>query len=154
LADDRVELLTRTPDTVSHLALYGRVDVALDTFPYNGTTTTCEALWMGVPVITLAGDRHAARVGQSLLTAVGHPEWVAPSVEAYVEQAVALGSEAGRLASLRKSLRGELANSVLFDHAGQATRFGHALRECWRHWCAPVATAARPEPALATLTPA
>ena len=62
----RLDFLERTPDTRSHLACYNGIDIALDTAPYNGTTTTCESLWMGVPVVTLAGDRHMARVGASL----------------------------------------------------------------------------------------
>ena len=77
----RVELIERTADVAAHLALYQGIDVALDTFPYHGTTTTCEALWMGVPVVTLAGDRHASRVGVSLLQAAGHPEWVEKALE-------------------------------------------------------------------------
>jgi len=70
VADEQVELLSRTPDTLSHLSLYRRVDIALDTFPYHGTTTTCEALWMGVPVLSLRGDRHAARVGHEVRVGV------------------------------------------------------------------------------------
>jgi predicted O-linked N-acetylglucosamine transferase (SPINDLY family) len=77
----RVELVPWLPGAAAHLALYNRVDIALDPFPYNGTTTTCEALWMGVPVVTLRGDRHAGRVGASLLTQVGLTTLIADSVE-------------------------------------------------------------------------
>ena len=79
----RVELKPWRSSEVMHLELYGEVDIALDTFPYNGTTTTCEALWMGVPVVTLRGDRHAGRVGASLLTQVGLMDWIAGSPEEY-----------------------------------------------------------------------
>jgi protein O-GlcNAc transferase len=132
---DRIELLDRTPDTKSHLAVYNRVDVALDTFPYHGTTTTCEALWMGVPVVTFAGDRHMSRVGVSLLTAAGHPEWIARSAEAYVEIAAALAAAHDSRAALRTSLRDELLACPLLDHAAQSKRFTSALRECWGAWC-------------------
>ena len=71
---ERVELVAWLLRHDSHLALYNRIDIALDAFPYNGTTTTCEALWMGVPLVTLRGDRHAGRVGASLLTQVGLTE--------------------------------------------------------------------------------
>src|SRR5262249_27391836 len=81
IAPNLVELLERTTTADDHLAVYGRVDVALDTFPYNCTTTTCEALWMGVPVVSRRGDCHAARVGASLLIAAGHPEWIAETEE-------------------------------------------------------------------------
>lgn len=139
---DRVELLGRTPDTASHLAIYHRVDIALDTFPYHGTTTTCEALWMGLPVVTLAGDRHMSRVGVSLLQAIGHPEWIANSAEAYIQLATDLAADRARLAAWRTGLRDELARSPLLDHAGQAQRFASALRNCWVAWCARPAQAA------------
>jgi protein O-GlcNAc transferase len=132
----RVELLDRTASTRDHLALYGTVDVALDSFPYHGTTTTCEALWMGVPVVSLRGDRHVSRVGASLLGAVGHPEWIARDPEDYVRVAAALASDPGRLAGIRSSLRGDLERSTLLDHPGQAERFGRALRDCWEKSCA------------------
>ncbi len=135
IAEERVELLSRTPDTLSHLALYGRVDIALDTFPYHGTTTTCEALWMGVPVVTRAGDSHASRVGVSLLRAVGHSEWIATTPEEYIRIAVTLAGDLLRLAELRASLRDQMSRSALLDHAGQAARFGAALRQNWRNWC-------------------
>jgi predicted O-linked N-acetylglucosamine transferase (SPINDLY family) len=135
LARERVMLLERTPDTTSHLAVYHQVDIALDTFPYNGTTTTCESLWMGVPVVSLAGDRHMARVSASLLHAVGHPEWVATTDEGYVQAAATLAADRVQLAEIRGSLRDGVRASPLMDHAGQAKRFGAALRESWKKWC-------------------
>ena len=88
-----------------HLGAYGEVDVALDPFPYNGTTTTCEALWMGVPVVALRGDRHAGRVGASLLTHVGLEVLIAESAHGYIELAAGLGGDPDRLSELRKGLR-------------------------------------------------
>ncbi len=132
---DRVQILANTPEVRDHLALYDRIDVALDTFPYHGTTTTCEALWMGVPVISRRGDRHASRVGASLLTAIGHPEWIAETWDEYIEKAAALISDPIPLAHLRAHLREEVQCSPLLDHAGQAMRFGAALRKCWRAHC-------------------
>ena len=136
LPDGRVDLAGVTATTSEHLAAYARIDVALDTLPYNGTTTTCEALWMGVPVVTLAGDRHAARVGASLLQAVGHPEWIATDPNSYVRIAAELAADPVRLATLRSDLRASMQSSILLDHAGQSARFGRALRDCWRRWCA------------------
>ena len=136
LPAERVELAGFKNTTAEHLAAYARIDIALDTHPYNGTTTTCEALWMGVPVVTMQGDRHAARVGASLLQAVGHPEWIAANQESYLAVATGLASDPARLTALRRTLRQELQHSVLLDHSGQAVRFGTALRACWRQWCA------------------
>ncbi len=138
----RVEWLERTAGTAEHLALYGRVDVALDTFRYHGTTTTCEALWMGVPVVTLAGDSHMARVGVSLLNAAGHPDWIARDADDYVRIASNLAADPAQLALTRRTLRTALKQSPLLDHAGQAARFGAALRSCWAAWCARTAAAA------------
>jgi predicted O-linked N-acetylglucosamine transferase (SPINDLY family) len=133
---ERVELRSTTPGIPDHLACYAQVDVALDTFPYNGATTTCEALWMGVPVVTLAGDRHVARVGASLLTAAGHPEWIASTPEDYVRIATGLATDRNRLALLRPGLRQDLRRSSLLDYPAQAERLGGALRSCWADWCA------------------
>ncbi len=130
---DRVDLLERTPDTRSHLQLYERIDVALDTFPYHGTTTTCEALWMGVPVITLEGDRHVSRVGASLLRAVGLDDCIATTPADYIQAARSQSNRVG--SSVRAELRERMRRSVLMDHAGQAARFGAALRACWRESC-------------------
>lgn len=128
---DRVELLPRTQTTAEHLAHYARVDVALDTFPYNGTTTTCEALWMGRPVVTLAGDRHASRVGASLLTAIGRREWIASTRSRYVEIARMLATESAGLVRCSEQLRDCMQCSALLDAAAQSARFAAALRNCW-----------------------
>lgn len=146
---DRVEFLRPTKSIAEHLALYSRVHVALDTFPYHGTTTTCEALWMGVPVVTLAGDRHASRVGVSLLTnacrstmesaglsASDTSEYsledlIAASPEQFVELAARLARDVERLKMLRSGLRPVMQSSVLCDAKALAGRFGEALiRAC------------------------
>jgi len=131
----RIELSGRLSGLREHLAAYSAVDIALDTFPYNGTTTTCEALWMGVPVLTLQGGHHMSRVGASLLSAVGHAEWIARTIEEYIVITRQLAADRQRLAEFRMELRTQLENSPLFDHAGQAKRFGDALRKCWTTWC-------------------
>jgi len=136
----RVELLGRTPGLAAHLATYARMDISLDTFPYHGTTTTCEALWMGCPVVTLPGDRHASRVGASLLTAVGRPQWIARDWADYVRIATQLAGDRAGLERERATLRDTLRNSPLLDHAGQGARFGAAVRACWVAWCAKQAT--------------
>ncbi|GAB6094287.1 hypothetical protein JCM14469_05390 [Desulfatiferula olefinivorans] len=115
-----------------HFLLYGSVDIALDTFPYNGTTTTCEALWMGVPVIALAGDHHVSRVGQSILTHVGLTELIADSSEDYIERAVALARDPERLGALRSSLRGRMIDSPLLDANGFTAELEGAFRAMWR----------------------
>jgi len=127
----RVKLLGRTQNIADHLQQYADIDIALDSFPYHGTTTTCEALWMGVPVVALMGDRHAARVSASLLTAAGHPEWIAHSEDDYVRIATELAADLGQRQHLRHSLRDDLRRSPLLDHAGQAKHFATALLKCW-----------------------
>jgi len=124
----RIALLARIPSTRDHLAAYGRLDIALDTFPYNGTATTSEALWMGVPVVTLAGAVHAARVGVSLLTAVGLEALVADEPDAYVEKAVELAGDTHRRAELRGTLRQRLIDSSLCN----AVEFTRNLEETYR----------------------
>src|SRR5262245_63142495 len=109
------------PGAADHLALYHRVDIALDPFPFNGTTTTCEALWMGVPVITLRGDRHAGRVGASLLTQIGLTDLIANSIEEYVEIALALAGNSGRLDDLRRTLRPRMKASPMCDQGAFAS---------------------------------
>jgi len=127
----RIEFLQVTRSAPEHLALYARADIALDPFPYNGTTTTCEALWMGVPVVTCRGSVHAARVGASLLSCVGAPELVACGVEDYIERAAALAIDPARLAGYRSSLRAAMEASPLRDGQGFARRFEGALRRMY-----------------------
>jgi protein O-GlcNAc transferase len=114
----RIEMIPRTKDIRSHLQLYNRVDISLDTFPYNGTTTSCESLWMGVPVITLTGDRHAGRVGSSILTQVGLEELIADNTEQYISAARSLAEDTKRIYSYRETLRNRMANSPLCDGTG------------------------------------
>jgi len=118
-----------------HLASYHRIDIALDTFPYHGTTTTCEALWMGVPVVTLAGATHASRVGVSLLESVGLGDWTADSIEDYVERAARAARDLDGLAALRAGLRAQMAASPLMDAARFARNLEDAYRRMWRRWC-------------------
>lgn len=134
LPRERVRLLNRADSVTGHLARYAEIDVALDTFPYCGTTTTCDALWMGVPVVTLAGDTHVSRVGASLLCAVGLSDLVATDAVQYVERALALATDHPRRAALRGSLRSRMAASPLTDGPGFTRRFEAALREMWGRW--------------------
>ena len=133
--ENQIEISGFLAATEAHLVAYNQVDVALDTFPYNGTTTTCEALWMGVPVVSLIGDRHAARVGLSLLSAIGHAEWATENEEAYIEKAVALAQDRPLRFHLRDSLRSEVTASILCDSTAQAHHFENALRQIWLDWC-------------------
>lgn len=132
----RIEVLGATPTLEAHLALYRRVHVALDAWPYNGTTTTCEALWMGVPVVSLAGRTHAGRVGASLLSCVGVPELVAGDEESYLHAAASLALDTGRVRRYRTELRPRMRASALCDAPGFAARFSAALRAMWRGACA------------------
>lgn len=113
---EQLIFLQKTKTTQEHLELYSQVDLCLDTFPYNGTTTTCEALWMGVPVVTYAGKRHAARVSASILHHTELDDWVAADVDDFVELAVAKAADVEALAELRGSLRKQVQASALCDH--------------------------------------
>ena len=137
ISRDRINILSAAATTREHLSQYSAVHIALDAIPYNGTTTTCEALYMGVPVVSLAGDRHSSRVGTSLLAAVGHPEWVAQSPEQFVSIAAELAKDPERLNALRQSLRPTMRISALCDAPAYAARVFAALREQWRANCRP-----------------
>ena len=128
---ERAEIVAYTKGVAEHVALYARVHVALDTTPYNGTTTTCEALWMGVPVVTIEGDRHASRVGASLLRAAGHGEWVARDAADFRAIVARIAGDTAGLVRLRSGLRASLAASPLCDRAAYAARFHAALRAAW-----------------------
>jgi len=131
----RVDLVGFVSGASGHLGTYGRVDIGLDPFPYNGTTTTCEALWMGVPVIALAGDRFIARVGESLLNSTGLGDWLAKTEDEYIARAVAAAADLPALAALRQGLRAQVAASPLCDAPRFARNLEAAFREMWTLWC-------------------
>lgn len=132
----RVELRERTSSRFTHLEAYGEIDIGLDPFPYNGTTTTCEALTMGVPVVSLRGQAPASRVGYSLLRAVGLADLCVETGDAYVETAVALAADRSRLDGLRRSLRSDLKRSELGDTVGLTRAIEQAYRQMWRTYVA------------------
>jgi predicted O-linked N-acetylglucosamine transferase (SPINDLY family) len=136
----RLVLMGAQAGTADHLALYNRVDVALDPFPFTGNQTTLEALWMGVPVVTLRGDRYLGRFGASILNHAGLPHLVADDVESYLAIACRqMSDEAGR-AELRSSLRARLTASPLCDEASYVRSVEAAYRIMWRRWCTGLAT--------------
>jgi predicted O-linked N-acetylglucosamine transferase (SPINDLY family) len=136
VAPERVTVLAFAPTLGAHLDLYGGIDLALDTFPYNGTTTTCEALAMGGPVLGVKGDRHCARVGESLLAAAGlAEEFLAKDIGDYVRRAVGFAARRGDLAAWRLGLRQRLLASPLCDEAGFVAALEDAYRAMWRTWC-------------------
>ncbi len=131
---ERLDMRAHEPSHDAHLALYDRMTIALDTFPYHGTTTTCEALWMGVPVITLAGKTHASRVGVSLLSNVGLSDLVASSDEQYVQLAADLAKDPERITNLRRTLRQRMEKSPLMDAPRYARDTETAFRDMWKRW--------------------
>ena len=135
VAAGRVDLVGWSPQA-ELLAWYNRVDIALDTFPYNGGLTTCEALWMGVPVITCPGETFAARHGLTHLTTVGLTEMIAQDHDQYVELAVGLAQDLPRLEGLRRRLRQQVEASPLCDARRFAGNLLALLRTVWREWIA------------------
>ena len=129
VASGRIEVRGWVAQREAHLKMYEGIDIALDTFPYNGTTTTCEALWMGVPVVTRAGDVHMSRVGATLLHAAGLDDLVTNNAVEYVEAAVALACDDERRRELRSILRRRLENSTLLDHAGFTRKLEQVYRD-------------------------
>lgn len=131
IAPERLLLLGFEQETRHHLATYHQVDIALDTFPYHGTTTSCEALYMGVPVVTLAGQVHASRVGASLLGSVGLSELVATDEQGFVATASRLAADPDRLVTLRAGMRQRLLDSPLMDGDGLAHAMEDSFRRVW-----------------------
>ena len=134
IAEARISMHDRLP-TRDFWALYAGIDVLLDTFPMNGGTTTCEALWLGVPVVTRSGDIFQSRAGLSILGSMGLDELVAGSDEEYVRIAIALAHDSTRLAALRAGLRERMRASPLSDGRSHARALETAYRGIWRTWC-------------------
>jgi predicted O-linked N-acetylglucosamine transferase (SPINDLY family) len=135
ISDQRITLLAELPSTREHLDVYNSIDISLDTFPYNGTTTTCESLWMGVPVITLTGTAYAARVGTSILSNVGLPELIAGTADEYKSIAVNLAGDPERLQSLRGNLRTLMTRSPLCNAERFTANVEICYRKMWENWC-------------------
>ena len=131
IAQNRIELHARLANPNDHLALYNSIDICLDPFPFNGATTTCEALWMGVPVVTLAGDRHVGRVGASLLTNVGLTNFIAQDIDGYIETAIKMASDTDYLQSTRQGLRERMQHSPLCDGRSFANEVENAYQKMW-----------------------
>jgi protein O-GlcNAc transferase len=129
---ERLEFTGHSKGIANHLTEYNKVDIALDSYPYHGTTTTCEALWMGCPVVTLEGPSHVSRVGVSLLKTVGLPDCIAKTRESYIEKAVSLAGDLEVLAALRAGMRERLLASPLLDSPRFARRFEDAIEEMVR----------------------
>ena len=138
-ADHGVEparLLLRGDVTMAeHYAMYGEVDLALDPFPFGGGVTTFDALWMGVPVITLLGERFIGRMSGTMLEAIGRPRWIARNPDQYVELAVSLAGDRARLGKLRAGQRQRVQRSALCDGPGLARAMEQAYIEMWQRWC-------------------
>ena len=135
IAEHRLRFEGFAPSTSAHLKLYNQMDIALDPFPYNGTTTTLEALYMGCPVITLKGDRHSARVGYSIMENLGLNEFIAEDEDAYIDAAVSLAGDKERCADLSKALRTRLESSILMDQQAFAGKLERIYRQVWADFC-------------------
>lgn len=135
ISAERIRIVGTMPSRTDHLDLYNSVDIGLDTFPYNGTTTTCEALWMGVPVIALKGDIHMSRVSYSILSNIGLDELAAESTDEYITKAVELAGNVERIGILRRNLRSIMKESFLMDKKNFTRSLEEHYRTMWRGWC-------------------
>jgi protein O-GlcNAc transferase len=134
IADDRIEFADPLPRP-KYLELYHRIDLALDTFPYNGHTTSLDALWMGVPVVTLVGQTVVGRAGLCQSMNLGMPEFIAQTPEEYVAIASRVTVDLSRLATIRAALRARMESSPLMQGPRFARNMEAAYREMWRRWC-------------------
>ena len=135
ISNNRVIFKEYATNTFEHLTHYHEIDLALDTFPYNGTTTTCEALWMGVPVVTLTGNHTVSRWGLSLVAALGLEELAAKSEDEYCAIIKSLIYNHRRLKALKKGMRDRLISSPLCDARGFADAVEEAFGTMWKRWC-------------------
>lgn len=135
IATDRISFTPRQT-WPEYMRSYSQIDIALDPFPYNGGITTCDALWMGVPVVTLAGELPVNRAGVSILTHVGlHESCVAESVNGYIDVAMKMATDVPRLSELRHSLRSRLESSPIMNHGRYVQNLENAYRSMWNRWC-------------------
>lgn len=135
VSSDRLDFIVGNETVESHLSAVSGFDVALDPFPFGGCTTTYEALWMGVPVVTLAGRRFVGRMSAAMLHHVDLDCLIAATESDYVDLAAAMASDAARRSSLRQTLRARLKSSPLLDTEAYTCSFEKAVRQLWRKWC-------------------
>jgi protein O-GlcNAc transferase len=135
LDSNRVQFIPRL-DRAAYLQMFNRIDLGLDTYPYNGHTTSLDSLWMGVPFVTLAGSTPVSRGGVSILTNLGLPDLIANSESDYIRVAVSLANDPARLSHLRSDLRAQMQNSPLMDAKQFTADVENAYREMWHMWCA------------------
>jgi protein O-GlcNAc transferase len=129
---ERLILVPPTTERSDHLSIYYQVDIGLDPFPYPGVTTSAEALWMGIPILTMQGDRFMSRTATSIVNNAGLPDWVAANEDDYVEKATHFANDLPKLAALRSGLRGQVRTSPLFDAPRFARHFEDALWGMWK----------------------
>jgi len=134
VSPDRIEFSAVIP-AEQYLQQYNRIDIALDPFPFGGGTTTCDALYMGVPLITMPGRTHVSRAGVSILSNAGLAEWIARDSNDYLNRAVALANDLQKLEAFRASVRGRMQSSPLMNAAKFTRDVEAAYRHCWRRWC-------------------
>ena len=134
IAADRIEYHKRLANNNEHLELYNKIDICLDTFCFNGATTTCEALWMGVPVITLLGDRHSGRVGASILTNIGLTDFIAQDIDDYVALAIKMSNRPEYLKEIRQGLRKQMLSSPLCNGQSFAIDIESAYKSIWNKY--------------------
>ena len=135
ISPHRIETITYTPSYYDYLSQYSQIDIGLDTYPHNGHTTTCDCLWMGVPVITMCGDRYASRMGASILTRLQLEQFVTDTKEAYRLSAINLANNWDRLQELRLGMRKRFTSSPIHEANRFAGDMETALRGIWREWC-------------------
>jgi predicted O-linked N-acetylglucosamine transferase (SPINDLY family) len=131
---DRIDFVGHVP-LAAYMQTYQRIDIGLDPFPYTGGTTTCDALWMGVPVVTLAGRTAVHRGGVSILSNLGMPQLIAQSIDQYVQIATPLAGDVGKLTEMRKAMREKMLHSPLMDAPGFARGLETLYRSVWQKWC-------------------
>ena len=131
ISNNRIKIYNKMPSMEEHLKLYSSIDISLDPFPYNGTTTTCDALWMGVPVITLLGNRHASRVGASILTNIGLTNFIAQDIDGYINLAIEMANNINYLQEVRQDLRKRMERSPLCNPRSFANDIENAYKDIW-----------------------
>jgi predicted O-linked N-acetylglucosamine transferase (SPINDLY family) len=135
IVPERLILSPFTPTQTEHFRMYQQIDIALDSYPYNGATTTCDTLWMGVPVVTLVGDRHASRTGLSILATVGLTELIAYTPPEYLNICLKLANNLEYVQHLRATLRQKVQTSPLMDAPSFTRQLETLYRDMWEKWC-------------------